>query len=78
MQIPGNLARSAGIRFLGFESDSYPQHFTINARGGLFMLRHGIEKSQQTDHGLVHRPLLFSNQRDYGQAKSTFDADAQL
>jgi hypothetical protein len=29
-------------------------------------------------HGIIHRPLLLSNQRDYGQPKSTFDADAQL
>jgi hypothetical protein len=32
----------------------------------------------QTRRRVIHQPILFSKQRDYGQLRKTFDADATL
>jgi hypothetical protein len=35
-------------------------------------------QTNQKENGIIHQPILFSKQRDYGQLRKTFDADATL
>jgi hypothetical protein len=35
-------------------------------------------QTNQKENGIIHQPILFSKQRDYGQLGKTFDADATL
>jgi hypothetical protein len=48
---------------------------TMHTRASIF---DRTTQTNQKENGIIHQPILFSKQRDYGQLRKTFDADATL
>jgi hypothetical protein len=75
-------------RFCGSESWVLSNTFTQTDKLSFLTLRtmHTLRASifdrttqtNQKENGIIHQPILFSKQRDYGQLRKTFDADATL